>query len=479
MDKSTTMKIQNTKIIIAVAFTLLMGMFANAQTVNTAYFMEQSVLSTSLNPSFQPKRGYLSIPVLGGFGMSMGSNSLSLDKLVYPTTNGELVTFMDSSIDANTFLGKLKQDNSINSSVAINIFGYGQYLKRGGFLTVDLSAKANGSFNAPKGLFELMKQGSGVNGQVIDISNIALQSNGYLELAGGYSHPINSRLTVGGKVKFLVGMGSAKVEFDHLQAQMSEQQWLITSSGTAHVAMNGIQTKEAIDNDNMPYIDGFNMDSFNGIGGYGGAIDLGATYELIPERLKLSVAVLDLGFISWSKEASILGENSGSFAFDGFEIPLSSDKTTPSLDDQISSMTGDLKELIHFTEAGKASFNTMLPTTVNVGAEYGIADNIVSFGALSTTKFYSAYTTTELMLAVNVRPLSWLTATVSYSTIHGNNTLGAALNISPGWINIFIGTDYIPLSVSKQYVPINQQYMNGYFGISFPIGRSKRDVCRY
>ena len=470
------MNMKNTKIIIAVAFTILMGVFANAQTVNTAYFMEQSVLSTTLNPSFQPKRGYLSIPILGGFGMTAGSNSLTMDKLVYPTSNGDLVTFMDSSIDANNFLGKLKKNNTINTNVALNIFGYGQYLRGGGFLTIDLGVKVNGSFNAPKGLFELMKQGSGVDGQIIDVSNISLQSNGYVELAGGYSHPINERLTVGGKLKFLIGAGSAKVEFDHMQAQMSEQQWQITSSGTAHVAMNGIKTEESLDNNNMPYIDGFNIDGFNGVGGYGGAIDLGATYELIPDRLKLSVAVLDLGFIAWSKEASILGENNGDFMFDGFEIPLNSDNTTPSLDDQINSMTDDLDELIHFTETGKASFTTMLPTTVNIGAEYGIANNLVSFGALSTTKFYSAYTTTELMLAVNVRPLSWLTATVSYSTIHGNNTLGAALNISPGWINIFIGTDYIPLKLSKQYVPINQKYMNGYFGISFPIGRSKSEL---
>ena len=52
------------------------------------------------------------------------------------------------------------------------------------------------------------------------------------------------------------------------------------------------------------YINKFNFDSGKlGIAGYGGAIDLGASYKLT-NRITVSAAVLDLGFISWSKSAT-------------------------------------------------------------------------------------------------------------------------------------------------------------------------------
>ena len=45
----------------------------------------------------------------------------------------------------------------------------------------------------------------------------------------------------------------------------------------------------------------FDVSSYKGPAGYGFAVDLGVTYDVIPD-LQLSFAVNDLGFISWGKK---------------------------------------------------------------------------------------------------------------------------------------------------------------------------------
>ena len=64
------------------------------------------------------------------------------------------------------------------------------------------------------------------------------------------------------------------------------------------------------------YINGFDVDS-PGFGGYGGAMDLGISYKP-NERLTFSASALDLGYISWNKEATTTAVSSGEFLYNGF-----------------------------------------------------------------------------------------------------------------------------------------------------------------
>ena len=52
------------------------------------------------------------------------------------------------------------------------------------------------------------------------------------------------------------------------------------------------------------YIDDFDFNGF-GFAGYGGAIDLGASYKIL-DNLTESASVLDLGFIKWSRGVQVL-----------------------------------------------------------------------------------------------------------------------------------------------------------------------------
>lgn len=450
------------------ALTMLAGMSVSlsAQQMRTSYFMDKSTVRTALNPAFRPERGYVSIPVIGSLNVSYGSNGVAVSDLLYPK-NGNLVTFLDASVDTDEFLKKLKKNNQLNAEFSTSILSAGWYAGTG-FWTVDLGVKGIANARVPKSLFDFMKKGSGPEGTTYDISDLNVYVDSYMEAAVGYSRPINEKLTVGGKFKMLFGAANMDASFDKMHVEMNDNQWKITSVGTLNASVKGLTPEFEKDNKNEDYISSFDFDS-PGLAGFGAAIDFGATYKLL-DNLTLSAAVLDFGFISWNAGSTTSGVANGDFNFDGFDLAIGDDKDVPSMSDQFDSLTDDVNDLFHFKQVQGKGRTTMVRSTINIGGEYSILDNQLGFGLLSSTRFYRPKAYTELTASANYRPVNWFAATLSYSFIHSDfKTFGMALNFSPSWINFFIGSDYMLTKVTPQCLPVNATAMNFYFGLSVPL----------
>lgn len=164
-----------------------------------------------------------------------------------------------------------------------------------------------------------MKKGNGSQ-STYDIRNIRAYAEAYLETGVGYSRPITDKLTVGGKVKLLWGVGSMDATIDQMHAEMGETSWKVTSTGTLQTNMKGLVPEMEVDEQGRDYYNSFDFDS-PGLSGFGMGVDLGATYQLT-ENIMLSAAVLDLGFISWSKGGSTVGKLDGTFDFNGFDLAI-------------------------------------------------------------------------------------------------------------------------------------------------------------
>ena len=91
-------------IVMCVAGTM-MGINASAQ-LRSSYFMEGSYFRTELNPALAPTRGYIALPGLGGIGLNVNNNFLSVNNFFYKNGN-EVVTALHESISADKFLGRL------------------------------------------------------------------------------------------------------------------------------------------------------------------------------------------------------------------------------------------------------------------------------------------------------------------------------------------------------------------------------------
>ena len=435
---------------------------ASAQQIRSAYFMEKSVARTSLNPAFVPERGFVTIPIIGSFGASFGTNGVAANDFIY-NRNGKNITFLDSSIPAEDFLGRIKDNNSFNMDFSTDLLRVG-WFGMGGFCTVETGIRTNFSINVPKSMFELIKMPIPSSGTVLDIKNFDLDLDIYNETALGYARSINDRLTVGGKFKLLLGLGNINMHVENMRATENGDTWDVISRGSLDVSMRGLCPKTKME-DGVEYIDKLELGSM-GISGVGAGIDLGVSYKLL-DNLTISGAILDLGFISWGKKSNITALSDEEINFEGFQ------DNGGSAGDQFDNIADGFKDLVRLRTTEQKGRSTSLRTTINVGAEYTILDNLLGFGLLSSTKFYKPVAYTELTAVATVRPANWFTGALSYSFIHSKfKTFGLALNFNAPGFNFLVGSDYVLTSVNKG-VPQTVNGANIYLGMAITFGKPK------
>lgn len=431
----------------------------------TAYFMEGTTFRSQLNPAFAPLRGYVNIPVLGGISASTGGN-LSLDKILYPV-DGRLVTLIDSSVSSAQALGGLNANNLLGIDARVNLIGFGAFTRNHkNFWSFDLNLRANADATLPYELFDFLKKGRSAN-----ISDIGVSAETYLEAGFNYSFPLlNDRLYIGVRGKFLLGVARARMYYDHFDVSLNQDEWLIKATGGLDISAAGLDITTKL-NDNGEEV--YKMDDIDlkptAPSGYGFAVDLGATYDILP-NLQASPAVNDLGFISWSKGHTRNGVSSKEMSFKGVEINSDGTSTQPKFD----------LDVLEFQKAQAKGTTRMLRASVNAGLEYNVWRHKIGIGLLYTARIWEYETLHNITGSVNFHPIRWFTVTGSYSVIDNRGgAVGLALNLCPNWINFYIATDILTVKHTPQWVPIKQQTMNVTLGLGVPIGKRSHRVPAY
>ncbi len=454
--------------IILLIFVITLPTALSAQ-VRTSYFMEGSTFRTDMNPALAPTRGYVNFPALGGLNVGLNNNFLSIENMLYPTKDGQLVLFMHQSVDRNKFLKRLPQNNTFEMSVSEQIIGFGAHTKRF-FWSFGLNLRANADVNIPKQFFSLITrlgQGS------YNMENMHVGLNTYMEAYLGAAIPVHEIATIGFRVKGLWGLANANLNVNQLNANITDEEVAARFAGefvgSFPVANSNlpvgvpVSPNEIID----PNFDGFESFDFNKLKNGGFAVDLGAEVRLLDDNLRVSAAVTDLGFIRWNKEATVAGKMGTSIRYTGFDLSTG-EANVPNEDFEFVGAESDKNS------------SSRLNCSLNFGAEYAILHNHISFGLLSHTKFCQTFNYSELTASVNFKPLNWLTATISHTFLNHNQpgVFGFALNLHPTGLNLFIGADFIDLKFAKSsnanlMLPIRQRSINLNFGLGFSLGRAK------
>lgn len=440
---------------------LLLSAGAAAQNP-TMYFMEGLTLRSQFNPAFAPLRGYVNIPGLGGIDIATGGN-LSLDDVLYPR-NGKLVTLLDDSITAADALSGLKADNLLGADTRVNLIGFGAFTRNHkNFWSFDLNVRVNADADLPYSLFEFLKKGASR-----DIRNAGISTDSYLEAGFNYSFPLmNDKLYIGVRAKFLLGIARARLHYDRLDATLEEEGWRVDATGTLDITAAGTEAEtSANDNGEQVYKPGDLNLSPGKAAGYGFAVDLGATYDLLPD-LQASLAVNDLGFIGWGKKHNITGRSAKQLEFTGVTIP----------DDGATQPDFDL-DMLEFTPAEAHSTSKMLHASINAGLEYEVWRHKIGIGVLYTARFREYETLHNITGSVNFHPLRWFAVTGSYSAI-GNRggAFGLALNLTPDWINFYFATDLLTAKHTPQWVPVRRSSLHVSLGLGIPIGRRSHRIA--
>ncbi len=446
------------KIRFIAALTLLLALcnMGYAQYSLNGYFMPESTQSNMLNPAFTPDHGYFLLPVIGGTGAQVSSNSLSIDKLFYnnPTGENNLVWFLDVDIDKSDLINSLADDNYISSDITTTIFGAG-FHRKNVFWSYGVNLRATSDLSIPSGVFDLAVLNQADN--VYDINNLNASLSAYLESYVGASFNIG-KVAVGAKVKFLMGLLDASIEYDNMQFALNDNEWSISSKGHIDATAAGLSLKNELSGfsfDNLDYAPKF------GISGYGLGFDLGASYDIC-KNLTISASALDLGFITWNKSNSISAESASSYTYSGAIFSSNGAENE----------NFDIDDILTFNDTESQNRTRSLNSTFNVAAEYRMLGDRIAAGVLYTSRLRLGYTENEITAVASFRPTGWLTANASYSFMESQ--IGAAINLHPCWINLFVGMDYIPSSVTTQYLPISESRINMYVGVAIPLASKSK-----
>lgn len=319
---ATNKLLSSTKLIGVFFIMLVCALPANAQFLRTSYFMEGTHYRQQLNPALTPTKGYFNLPVVGAVNATVGSTSLGYQDII------DIIDDGDDFYTKPDFMNRLKDNNKLNVNFSTEILSAGWY-KGKNFWSFNIGLRTDIGANLTKSMFTFLNEMETVEenwrNSNYDISGQQLNINAYTEIGLGLSRQINSRLTVGARVKALLGIGnmelklknvamSANLPSDAEIAKWSDgNYWSGLSPEEAikqatelkakfdnyHANLNvGAELKSSFkglelqEEEGKDYVTDFEFDSGKlGIAGYGFGIDLGASYKIL-DNLTVSALFL-------------------------------------------------------------------------------------------------------------------------------------------------------------------------------------------
>lgn len=463
--------------LLGVAFLLLFSVSAHAQFLRTSYFMEGTHYRMQLNPALAPGRGYINIPAIGSLNATVNSSSLGYQDIIDIIDNSEDADFFTSQ----KFMDRLDNKNNLNVNLSTDIISAGWY-KGKNFWSFNIGLRNDIGASIPRSMFEFLNKMDGLEGnnwmQLQNLSSMtggqSIRINSYAEVGIGFSRSITERLTVGGRLKALLGLANMKLDIHNINVQSQvegvsdnmtpEQIEAIRGNAKIEVDASLESSSKMLELNQDPstgYIDEIDFGKF-GFAGYGGAIDLGASFKLT-KRLTLSASVLDLGFIKWSKGNTNIAKATGN---EEYHFTPENPGAAYEFVDKVSSgeiLNYDMLQM-ELQEGAEKSRTTSLTSTVVLGAEYALLGDWFVVGALYTGRFSKPKTLNELTFSANIRPKNFFNVAMSYSVLQGaGKTFGAAVKLGP----LFVGTDYM-------FFGKNTKNVNAYIGFSIPLNKQKK-----
>ncbi len=428
---------------ILVAFLVIFATLGAKAQTNTLYFMEDVPRNMAWNPAFMPKTAWYIGIGLSDIFLEGGNSSLMLSDFIYKK-NGSWTTAFNSQQSIEQLYKRIGNNMYTDMRFSLNLLNFGFRFKERNYFTFDMSVKGDIALYTPRDLTRLLLLGTGTEGN-FDFRKSGIEAILYGEVALGYTRRINDKWTAGAKLKGLLGFAGVHTSIDEMSFYASRTRWDVATKSTMYVMAPGITRNS---NGSLNF-DSFSWQQLVQPSGTGVAIDLGATFKPI-ESLTLSAAVTDLGFISWGRDNTAYINADGKFSFEGIEFKPSSNADT--LRNYVDRMWDRMQDSIKYTTAvgTTGGVGQWLTTSVNVGAEYGILENKISFAALGNFRINNHLIMPELTLGVNLRPANWFKVYLSH-TVAGrlSGTMGAGFNVKVGPLNMYLISDFLPVSFAR------------------------------
>ena len=424
----------------------------SAQNSQTMYFMNLPQ-NHMLNPALRPSNSlYIGLPAISGINLNINNNFVNFSDIFM---NGQpldsVITFLHPKNDVDDFLGKIRNKNSIEPQLSVQLFGLGFSVGKGTYVFLDINERFEGNMVMPRDLFELaLKGNAGFTGSTIDLSSLRGDLKYYREIGMGYSENFTNKLRLGVKGKLLFGIAGASIDNESLgiivgddYSHTLDADLDINFSGPVSISLDENQNIESINVDDIESdeVAGFILGTKNmGLG-----LDIGATYDLT-DRIVVSAAITDIGFVKWKKNVTNLHAESR-FEFSGLDLTdvINGTKTIDEVGDELV----DSLENSFVMDDSNEPFTTFIPMGISLGGSYSVT-NYFSLGLLSYTRLIGKQMRESMTMSANLNLSNKFSTSVSYTASnHRFDNIGFGLAFRPGIFQFYLITDRIPISWNR------------------------------
>ena len=443
---------------------------AQAQTVSPVDFMRLNPYQMDANPATDlPYESVMSLNV-GNIGVDMQNTTLRFDNFFDFDTQGRPAT-----LNLKQLANSLKENNFLGVDAHVDLFTLYRRLNHG-LLTVNYGVKAQCDAKYNDGLFQLLANGNAAFvGESHPVKvDMDVNAQVYQELAVGYQINVNEQLSLGGKVKLLLGFVDVKT--DAFEAT------LITDADSYALRMReNIAMRFAMPN--AVYVDESGRLKGDGplsLGelfrnpGFG--IDLAAEYRF-DEQFSAVAAIHDLGFIHWGKNniemkarVNDAGQfyDHGDFLFNGLdweELQL-----ITSDDEYREQFYDNLQNYFQLGFASLEKYNTALNSNLLLRGNYDL-DAHNRFSAQLQGRFMGSGFRPAFTVAYCGSFFDNLNVCATYTVMpHSYDNIGLGISAMMETCNIYLTTN----NLIGFFKPLNSSAFNAQVGIVFNLFMPER-----
>ncbi len=430
---------------ILVILLLLTGSMRLIAQPNTFYFLKGVPQTKDLNPA-RPglKKGfYLSLPLLSKLDVSMNTNNWSYNDLIHRGSGA----MADSLVwDFKKYLTSLGKNNFLMESAALTLLEFG-WKKESGFFAFSWSEHEFAEPFFTKNLANLFYYGNAPYlGSTYQSGYFGIGAQHYREFAFTYAKEINKKISVGLTGKLLFGMSGIKTSGLSVVAGMPKSGDQIDLGASGRAFISAPVDIQLVNNSGYQLLvkDNFNTNSyFTNFGNPGLAVDLGISSKLT-KKFEFSMSLVDLGFISWSKNISTFTEN-GHFLYRGInlDMPTNNPPTTTDVKGLILALNDSLRAAF-FPSKSTSGFTTLLPVKLYLAGEYSLTGD-VTLGGLARIRMFNNMVHTSVTASANAAISPRLSLSASYSIMESTlDNIGIAAAYRIGNIQLYAASDNVP-----------------------------------
>jgi opacity protein-like surface antigen len=479
------------RIILSAVFTLIIA-GANAQNSQVLYFMNLPQ-NHILNPALKPSNSvYVGLPVLTGVNLNLTNNFFNFSDLFSEglKVSKSNIPFLSADFDRDKFLSKIKDLNYFEPKVSVQLLGLGFKTGKDLYIFLDINENAEVNLVAPRDLIRLAFLGNqDFTGQTFDLSSTKTDFNYYNEIGIGASKNITPKLRIGAKGKLLFGITAGSLKATTLDLKVNND---YTNTLNADVVFDlsapvVFYTDSGNDVDSAKF-DDERFDTSKGITKFitntknaGFGLDIGAEYS-ITDKIVVSAAITDLGFIKWKTDVTNLKARKN-IELSGLDFEDIYDGNA-TIDDIIASLQDSIGHAVS-TAGQPRPFTTRLAAGAVLGGKYILNDKF-SFGVLSYSRFIGQQIKEALTFSANMNIGSVLSTSLTYTACNSSyNNLGFGLGVRALWAQFYFLVDRIPFSWKKAgsgddsfTLPANWNTIHTRFGMNLVFGNKMKKIER-